>query len=141
MSLWPKCLWPKCHSGQSVTLAKVSPAKVSLAKVSLWPKCQQPKCHQPKCLWPKYQQPKCLWPNCLWPKCLCGPNVPAKVSAAKVSFRPKCEPANIHTLGPFSRCFSCKTAFLKWIFEADPVGVQIRTVSHFNGLEETFKMR
>ena len=42
---------------------------------------------------------------------------------------------------PFSRCFSCKTAFLKWIFEADPVGVQIRTVSHFNGLEETFKMR
>ena len=42
---------------------------------------------------------------------------------------------------PFSRCFSCKTAFLKWIFEADPVGVQIRTVSHFNGVEETFKMR
>ena len=41
----------------------------------------------------------------------------------------------------FSRCFSCKTAFLKWIFEADPVGVQIRAVSHFNGLEETFKMR
>ena len=36
---------------------------------------------------------------------------------------------------PFSRCFSCKTAFLKWIFEADPVGVQIRTVSHFKGLE------
>ena len=46
-----------------------------------------------------------------------------------------------HTLGPFSRCFSLKTAFLKWIFEADPVGVQIRAVSHFNGLEETFKMR
>ena len=42
---------------------------------------------------------------------------------------------------PFSRCFSCKTAFLKWIFEADPVGVQIRAVSHFKGLEETFKMR
>ena len=42
---------------------------------------------------------------------------------------------------PFSRCFSLKTAFLKWIFEADPVGVQIRAVSHFNGLEETFKMR
>ena len=38
----------------------------------------------------------------------------------------------------FSMCFSCKTAFLKWIFEADPVGVQIRTVPHFNGLEETF---
>ena len=36
---------------------------------------------------------------------------------------------------PFSRCFSCKTAFLKWIFEADPVGVQIRTVSHFKGFE------
>ena len=42
---------------------------------------------------------------------------------------------------PFSRCFSLKTAFLKWIFEADPVGVQIRAVSHFNGLEEIFKMR
>ena len=41
----------------------------------------------------------------------------------------------------FSRCFSCKTPFLKWIFEADPVGVQIRTVSHFNGLKETFKIR
>ena len=41
----------------------------------------------------------------------------------------------------FSRCFSLKTAFLKWIFEADPGGVQIRAVSHFNGLEETFKMR
>ena len=41
----------------------------------------------------------------------------------------------------FLRCFSLKTAFLKWIFEADPVGVQIRAVSHFNGLEETFKMR
>ena len=39
---------------------------------------------------------------------------------------------------PFSRCFSLKTAFLKWIFEADPVGVQIRAVSHFNGLEEIF---
>ena len=25
--------------------------------------------------------------------------------------------------------------------EADPVGVQKRTVSHFKGLEETFKMR
>ena len=45
------------------------------------------------------------------------------------------------TLAIFSRCFSLKTAFLKWIFEADPVGVQIRAVSHFNGLEETFKMR
>ena len=41
----------------------------------------------------------------------------------------------------FSRRFSLKTAFLKWIFEADPGGVQIRAVSHFNGLEETFKMR
>merc|ERR1712208_187426 len=48
---------------------------------------------------------------------------------------------NIHTLGPFSRCFSCKTAFLKWIFEADPVGVQIRALSHFKGLFKTFKMR
>ena len=44
-------------------------------------------------------------------------------------------PFNIHTSGHFSRCFSCKTAFLKWIFEADPVGVQICTVSHFKGLE------
>ena len=31
--------------------------------------------------------------------------------------------------------FRCKMPFLKWIFEADPVEVQIRTVSHFKGLE------
>ena len=31
--------------------------------------------------------------------------------------------------------FRCKMAFLKWTFEADPVGVQKRTVSHFKGLE------
>ena len=42
---------------------------------------------------------------------------------------------------PFSRRFSCKTALLKWIFEADQVGVQIRAVSHFKGLDKTFKMR
>ena len=48
----------------------------------------------------------------------------------------ECQP-----LGHFSRCFSLKTAFLKWIFEADPGGVQIRAASHFNGLEEIFKMR
>ena len=58
------------------------------------------------------------------------------------------KPSKVYTKGnmfwhpaTFSRCFSLKTAFLKWIFEADPVGVQIRAVSHFNGLEETFKMR
>ncbi len=45
------------------------------------------------------------------------------------------------TVALFQGVFSCKTAFLKWIYEAKPVGVQIRTVSHFNGLEETFKMR
>ena len=28
--------------------------------------------------------------------------------------------------------FRCKMAFLKWTFEADPVSVQKRTVSHFN---------
>ena len=31
--------------------------------------------------------------------------------------------------------FRCKMAFLKWTFEADPVGVQKRTVSYFKGLE------
>ncbi len=41
----------------------------------------------------------------------------------------------------FQGVLAVKRLFLKWIFEADPVGVQIRTVSHFNGLEETFKMR
>ena len=36
---------------------------------------------------------------------------------------------------PTVAIFRCKMAFLKWMFEANPVGVQKRTVSHSKGLE------
>ena len=51
---------------------------------------------------------------------------------------------SIHSLKKVSGHFAnflYKTAFLKSKFEDDPVRVQKRNISHFKGLEQTFKMR